>query len=187
MTPRASNLPYLLTSVAALGIIVVAWVGRDHLPSVAPGDRAPNFEVRTLEGAPASLRDFQGQVVLLNIWATWCPPCVYELPSMQRLYETFQDDEFEIVAVSIDARLGEADAVGRPGGDIRAFADSLGLTFPILHDAEGRIQRTYMTTGVPESFLIGRDGTIYRKVSGATEWDQPQYVELIRRLLDEGA
>jgi cytochrome c biogenesis protein CcmG, thiol:disulfide interchange protein DsbE len=186
MSRKASNLPYLITSIAALGIIVAAWLGRDRIPSVGPGDAAPNFEVVTLEGQPASLRDYRGQVVLLNIWATWCPPCVYELPSMQRLYEEFRDEPFEIVAVSIDARMGQSDAVGRPGGDIRAFADSLGLTFPILHDPEGRIQRTYMTTGVPESFLIGKDGRIYRKVSGATEWDQPQYLEFVRRLLDEG-
>lgn len=103
---------------------------------------------------------------------------------MQRLWEALEDDDFEILAVSVDASLGEVDSAGRPGGDVWAFADSLGLTFTILHDPSGGIQRTYQTTGVPESFLIGRDGTIYKKVIGAMEWDAGQNRELIERLLD---
>jgi cytochrome c biogenesis protein CcmG, thiol:disulfide interchange protein DsbE len=71
-----------------------------------------------------------------------------------------------------------------PGGDLASFADSLGLTFPILHDPEGRIQATYQTTGVPESFIIGKDGLIYRKVIGAHEWDSEVWLEEIGRLVD---
>jgi cytochrome c biogenesis protein CcmG, thiol:disulfide interchange protein DsbE len=189
MAKKPSNLPYFLTAVGALGIIVAAWVVRDHpaFQPIGPGSRAPHFEANTLDGGTASLADYAGKVVLLNIWATWCPPCVYELPSMQRLYEHLEGEDFEIVAVSVDARLGTRDPQGYEGGDVRAFADSLSLTFPILHDPEGRIRRTFRTTGVPESFLIGRDGIIYRKVSGETQWDDPQYIDFIRRLLDGGS
>ncbi len=185
MSKKPSNLPYLIAGILALVVILAAWMSRDRFQPVGPGARAPVFEVVTLDGEPASLLDYEGKVVLLNIWATWCPPCVYEMPSMQRLYEDFEGEDFEIVAVSIDAPRGERDGVGRRGGDIREFAETHSLTFPILHDPEGRIQRTYQTTGVPESFVIGKDGVIYRKVSGATEWDQPQYIDFIRRLLDE--
>ncbi len=184
---RPSNLPYLVAVLVAAGVVGFAWIGRERFQPVGPGAQAPIFEAVTLDGEPATLRDFAGKVVLLNVWATWCPPCVWEMPSMQRLYDEFEGQDFEVVAVSIDAPAGQRDVLGRPGGDIRAFADSLSLTFPILHDPEGRIQRTYQTTGVPESFLIGRDGRIYRKVSGATEWDRPQYIEFIQRLLDEEA
>jgi cytochrome c biogenesis protein CcmG, thiol:disulfide interchange protein DsbE len=184
---KPSNLPYLVAVFVALGVIGFAWFGRDRFQPVGPGSMAPNFEAVWLDGEPASLRDFQGKVVLLNVWATWCPPCVWEMPSMQRLYDEFEGQDFEVVAVSIDAPAGQRDPLGRPGGNIEAFADSLSLTFPILHDPPGLIQRIYQTTGVPESFLIGRDGRIYRKVSGATEWDRPQYVEFIQRLLDEEA
>ena len=104
---------------------------------------------------------------------------------MQRLYEALSDTDFEILAVSIDARAGQNDAFGRPGGDLQAFAEEMGLTFPILHDPEGRIERTYQTTGVPETFLIGRDGVIYKKVAGGTEWDAPLNQDLVRRLLAE--
>lgn len=104
---------------------------------------------------------------------------------MQRLYDSLGDTDFEILAISIDARPGQKDEFGRPGGDLRAFADKLGLTFPILHDPGGGIQRVYQTTGVPETFLIGRDGVIYKKVAGGTEWDLPVNQDLVRRLLAE--
>ncbi|TVP56271.1 MAG: TlpA family protein disulfide reductase [Gemmatimonadales bacterium] len=182
--PKASNLPYYITAALALAVITFAWVNQDRLHAVGPGVQAPYFEAVTLEGEPASLDDYRGQVVLLNIWATWCPPCRYEMPSMQRLYEELEGEDFEIVAVSVDARVGQRDVDGMPGGDIRAFSDSLSLTFPILHDPQGRIRRAYQTRALPESFVIGRDGQIYRKVAGATEWDRPQYVDFIRRLLD---
>ena len=185
---RHSRIPYVLAAIAALGVVVFAWMGRDWLQaqSVRPGTRAPVFEATTLDGDPASLSDYRGQVVLLNIWATWCAPCRVEMPSMERLYRELEEEDFEIVAVSVDAPSGQFDAVGNPGGDIGAFADSLSLTFPILHDPEGRIQRIYQTTGVPESFVVGRDGMIYRKLIGPTEWDRPEYVDFFRRLLEEG-
>lgn len=104
---------------------------------------------------------------------------------MQRLHEALADTDFEILAVSIDARRGEEDAFGRPGGDLEAFAQEMGLTFTILHDPAARIDRTYQTTGVPETFLIGRDGLIYKKVAGGTAWDAPANLELVRRLLGE--
>jgi cytochrome c biogenesis protein CcmG, thiol:disulfide interchange protein DsbE len=184
---RSSNLPYFIASLLALAVVATAWVARDRHQPVGPGARAPAFEAVTLDGAPARIQDFQGQVVLLNVWATWCPPCVYEMPSMQRLYEHFEGADFEIIAVSIDAPQGLRDPFGRQGGDVAGFADEYGLTFPIWLDPDGTIQRIYRTTGVPESFVIGRDGVIYRKVAGATEWDDDRYIEFIDRLLDESA
>ena len=179
-----SRLPYLLAIIGLSVVVLMAWVKRDHFTPVGPGSPAPAFQATDRSGEVVTLTDFGDRVVLLNIWATWCPPCVKEMPSMQRLYEELQDEDFEIVAVSIDAPVGQRDPGGNPGGNVWQFADSLGLTFPIVHDPEGRIQRSYQTTGVPESFVIGKDGVIYRKVAGATEWDAQQYVDFIRRLLD---
>lgn len=104
---------------------------------------------------------------------------------MQRLYEVLRPEGFRIVAVSIDADAGKVDAGGRPGGDVAAFAREYGLTFDVWRQPAGTVQRDYRTTGVPESFLIGRDGKIVKKVIGATEWDDAGTVELIRRLLKE--
>lgn len=184
MARRPSQIPYMAAALITLLLVVAAWVGRDRFTPVGPGSMAPQYEATTLTGEPVTIEDFRGKVVLLNIWATWCAPCRYEMPSMERLYQEFQGHDFEIVAVSIDAPAGLRDPGGNPGGNIQAFADSLGLTFPLLHDPSGGIQRAYQTTGVPESFLLARDGTIFRKVAGATEWDAPHYVELIHRLLE---
>lgn len=183
MSSRTSRLPYLFAGIAVVAVVAVAWANRGRLTPVGPGTAAPAFEAHDLQRNPASLEDFRGDVVLLNVWATWCPPCREEMPSMQRLYESYEGRDFEVVAVSIDAREGKTDDFGRPGGDIQAFADSLGLTFPILHDPSGEIQDIYKMTGVPESFVIGRDGMIYKRVTGATEWDAPDHRELIDRLL----
>lgn len=103
---------------------------------------------------------------------------------MQRLYDELEDRGLRVVAVSIDATPGASDPAGRPGGDVAAFVQRMGLTFDIWHDPPGEIQRIYRTTGVPESFLIDRNGTIIKKVIGATEWDSETNVELILRLLE---
>ena len=178
-----SKRPYAYALVGVVVLIVVAWMNQDRIQPVTAGTVAPEFEVNDLDGGLARLSDHRGEVVLVNIWATWCAPCLEEMPSMQRLYKKIGGKGFEIMAVSIDAGLGQFDLIGNPGGDIEAFAESLGLTFPIFHNPSGDIQQLYRTTGVPESFLIGKDGILYKKVAGPTEWDAPEHLELIQRLL----
>jgi peroxiredoxin len=176
--------PYLWAIVGAMTVVAVAYIGRENYRPVITGSDAPAFTVTNLEGDVVQLSDYLGKKVLLvNVWATWCGPCVVEMPSLERLYESLRGEDFEILAVSVDARVGEFDVGGRAGGDLRAFADRLGLTFPILHNPSGDIQQIYQTTGVPESFVIGKDGVIYKKVAGPTEWDAAVNEELIRRLL----
>jgi len=183
MHKKTSWIPYGVAALVAGLIVLLAWVNRDRLSPVVPGRDAPNFSAFDLEGTPKTLDDFREKVLLVNIWATWCPPCREEMPSMQRLYQEIGDDGFEILAISVDALFGEADAFGREGGDLRTYADSLGISFTILHDPTGRVQQRFQTTGVPESFVIDRDGVIYKKVAGPTAWDAPQNVQLVRRLL----
>ena len=173
--------------VAAMAALIgVGWAARSRFLPVEVGSSAPQVkatDVRT--GRPMELSSLRGQVVLLNIWATWCGPCQQEMPSMQRLYDALRPEGLRIVAVSIDAAPGKLDPDGRMGGDVAGFARELGLTFDIWQDPGGAIRRDYRTTGVPESFLVDRGGRIVKKVIGATEWDDPATVELIRRLLRE--
>ena len=183
MSKKPSRMPYAVAALAAALVVLFAWVNQDRLNPVEPGRSAPEFSAFDLDGTPKGMGDYSGKVLLVNIWATWCPPCREEMPSMQRLYEEVGDEGFEILAISIDAPLGETDLLGRPGGDLRAYADSLGLSFTVLHDPSGEVQRTFQTTGVPESFVVDREGVIFKKVAGATAWDAPQNVELIQRLL----
>lgn len=173
---------------AGLILILAGWfyqANKGRLRPVVPGSRAPNFVAYELDGRRVSLADFRGKVILVNIWATWCPPCREEMPSMQRLYEAVNHPDFEILAVSVDAPFGERDSGGRPGGDLRIFAQSMGLTFRILHDPSGKVQQIFQTTGIPESFVLDRKGIIFKKVAGATHWDAPQHFQLIQRLLSE--
>ena len=181
---RASRLPYLLALVGIALVVGVAWLSRGSFEPVIAGAPAPGFEVASLDGKPVTLDAYRGKVVLLNVWATWCAPCLEEMPSMQRLYQDMAGKGFEIVAISVD----NAENGGVPRASLEKFAKDLGLTFPILHsppEAADDIQELYQTTGVPESFLIGKDGVVYRRISGATSWDSPQYREQILRLLAE--
>jgi peroxiredoxin len=151
---------------------------RPQIDLLGVGSGARDFHATDLRtGRPTTLADYRGKVVLLNVWATWCQPCRVEMPSMERLYRRLgQSGDFRVVAVSIDE---EGDSV------VTAFARELGLTFDILHDRTGAIKRTYQATGVPESWVINRDGVIIKKVIGASEWDGPVNETLIRRLIDD--
>ncbi|CAN5617443.1 TlpA disulfide reductase family protein [soil metagenome] len=172
-------------SALLLGLVWVGWTARDRFLPVEVGTRAPDFTARNLRGEQVALSGLRGEVVLLNIWATWCPPCREEMPSMQRLHETLGPSGLRVVAVSIDALPGRLDLARRPGGDVAAFVREYGLGFAIWHDPTGEIQRIYRTTGIPESFVIGRDGVIVSKVIGATEWDSEARIASLRRLLRE--
>ena len=174
--------PVAIAGLALALLIGAGWVVRDRFNPVEVGSSAPNFTAVDLQGRQVSLADLRGEVVFLNIWATWCPPCREEMPSMQRLHEELAPEGLRIVAVSVDAAQGKTDATGRAGGDLEAFAPEYGLTFTIWHDPSGEIQRIYRTTGVPESLVIDRTGVIVKKVIGATDWDSEANLEMFRRL-----
>ena len=153
----------------------VQFFGEDLHP-VGVGDRAPDFTAKDLHtGAIRTLADYRGQVVLLNVWATWCEPCKIEMPSMEELYRAYGPRGVHIVAVSIDNTAGE--------DSIRAYAKDLGLTFDILHDPTHAIEKAYQVTGYPESFVIDRNGTIRRKWISAADWNAPPSRALFDELL----
>ena len=133
------------------------------------------FHATTLaDGKAKTLADYKGQVVLLNVWATWCAPCRVEIPSIEHLYQQLGPEGLKVVAVSIDEAGPEV---------VREFAREHAMSFDILLNPTRTIERIYQTTGVPESFVLNRDGRIVKKVIGATEWDAPVNRDLIRRLL----
>ncbi|HET7038442.1 MAG TPA: TlpA disulfide reductase family protein [Gemmatimonadales bacterium] len=162
--------------LGALGFgLGAAWLLTPEIARVEPGRKAPNATMVTLDGGDTvSVEDLRGEVVLLNVWATWCAPCEQEMPSMQRLHNQLGREGLKVVAVSIDQ--GDAESVMR-------WIDERHLTFTVLHDRTGRIQQVYQTTGVPESWVLDREGVIVKKVIGATEWDHPAQQAMFRRLL----
>ncbi len=177
MTQRGQWLA-LGSVLLAIGAVVAAGVALSgDLAPVSVGSRAPAFKAVSLAtGDTVALSQFNGEVVLLNIWATWCLPCEQEMPSIQRLHQELTPEGLKIVAVSID----EGAASG-----VRRWLEARKLTFEVLLDRPHRIERLYQTTGVPESFVIDRHGVIVKKVIGASEWDHPAQKALFRRLLAE--
>ena len=163
--------------VLIFGIGVAAVVMRDELFPIQVGSAAPDFRARALDGDKGvrTLASYQGKVVVLNLWATWCTPCIVEMPSFERLTREIADTNLKVVAVSIDAV--------QPADSVLAFARNLGVTFDILLDSTEQIARTYQATGYPETFVIAKDGTIRKKWIGEHQWDSPANVSLIKGLL----
>ncbi len=169
----------VLVALIGLGL----YTAKDQLAAelfpIKIGNAAPAFSANPMAAgsAPKTIADYRGEVVLLNIWATWCGPCRIEMPSMQRLEEQLGPKGLKIVAVSVD--------VAGMENAINAFTEDMKLSFEILHNPAGDIQRIYQTTGVPETFIIGRDGRLRRRVIGADTWDSPANVAYLERLLAE--
>jgi cytochrome c biogenesis protein CcmG/thiol:disulfide interchange protein DsbE len=172
----------IILMVAVLSALI--WVNRDRFTPLDVGSRAPDYRAQSLNGDTVALSSFAGEVVVLNIWATWCRPCVVEMPALQRLHEQLGTDGLRIVAVSVDAPEGVIGSFGEPGGSVRDFVEDLGLTFTVLHDPSGRIESLYQVNGLPTTFVIDREGRIQRKVLGAREWDEPPLADHIRQLVE---
>jgi cytochrome c biogenesis protein CcmG/thiol:disulfide interchange protein DsbE len=167
----------LIVAGAAAGVTIMTRVGSEVAP-VQVGATAPEFHAIDLAtGDSVSLHErYRGKVTLVNIWATWCVPCRVEMPAMERLYDSLAPRGFAIAAVSVDE--------GSPD-EVRAFGQELGLSFDLLQDRSTKVQRTYQTTGVPESFLLDRRGVIVKRIIGAHDWSSPANRALVERLLDE--
>ena len=140
---------------------------------VQAGDRAPGFSLQDEQGIGVSLGDYRGKVVLLNFWATWCPPCVQEMPSLNATHEGFRDDGFVVLGISVD----------EDEGQYTEFLRNAGVTFPTARDPERSVSTRYGTMKYPESFLISREGKVLRKYVGPEEWRRPEIANYIRSVL----
>ncbi len=157
----------MLLALAWITVSSTAVLGHDprhrqfDLVAFDPPPPAPDFTLSTLSATVARLSDFRGRHVLLNFWATWCPPCIEEMPALQALYERLGPDDFVVVAVSSDA---EGEAVVGP------FADRLGLTFPILLDRDAAVSAAYGAKSLPASFLLDPQGRVVAAARGERDW-----------------
>jgi peroxiredoxin len=122
---------------------------------------APVFSLPTLSQQSVNLREFRGSLVLLNFWATWCPPCVAEMPEFEKLYQELKPGRFVVLAVSIDTQGQKV---------VAPFWEKAGLTFPALLDPSGEVATRYGVRSLPTSFLINPDGEIIARILGPREW-----------------
>ncbi len=174
--PGARRGRALIGSVIALAVAFAVFSSSNTPDPVAPGAAAPGFDLPRIGGdGRVSLARLSGRVVLLNFWATWCKPCEDEMPAMDRLYRALRGEAFELVAISVD----DADDV------VIAFRDRLQLGFPIARDADKQVAERYQTFRFPETLLIDRSGTVVERYVGPKDWDNPAYLERLRRLVRE--
>ncbi|HTI65596.1 MAG TPA: TlpA family protein disulfide reductase [Gemmatimonadaceae bacterium] len=168
----------VIVAIAVLGaaLAVGSHMMKDELFPVNVGSTAPDFRAKVLgQNRYKTLADYKGQVVILNIWATWCEPCQVEIPKLEKLYQEYGDKGLKLVAVSIDDYVSE--------DSIRSFARTYGMTFEILHDSTHAIERQYQATGYPETFVIGKEGTIRKKWIGPDDWTSQGNRALVAQLL----
>jgi peroxiredoxin len=135
---------------------------------------APDFTLPGLNGELISLSDFKGNVVLVNVWATWCPPCVYEMPSMEKLYQQFKKEKLKILAVSVDTS---------GAGAVAPFMKNHNLTFQALIDPAGTILTTYGVNSIPQSFIVDKQGHLIKKIIGPIDWATPEMFGFFRDLV----
>jgi peroxiredoxin len=174
----------ILRSILAAGLSVFVLYGTAHatdpfaqMEVLKPKVRmeAPGFTLPDINGGRQSVSDFRGKIILLNFWATWCPNCREEMPSLEKLWKRFKSNGIVVIAVAEDGR-----------GEVASFARKLGLTFPILLDHEGVVRKDYEVTALPMTYLIGRDGKISGRMYGSREWAGEKADLLMEFLLQQG-
>lgn len=144
----------------------------------APEKRvAPDFVLPDMNGQVVRLSQLRGKIVLLNIWATWCPPCRKEMPTMEALYHKMQSADFVLLAASQDVD-GKS--------TVAPYLQEGGFTFPVLLDVNGEVGKKYGVTGYPETYIIDRQGNIVHHHIGYNDWSHPDVEAALRRLADQG-
>lgn len=157
--------------VLCLGLAALSCSEGPGKPEI--GHPAPDFTLTGLDGRAWRLADLRGKVVFVNLWATWCPPCRHEIPSMMQLYDRFRDQGLEILAVSEDT----------DEGALRRFVRAYGVTFPVLRDEDKKVYVLYRATGLPESHLIDRNGVLRASMIGPFDWTSPEVVRTVQDFL----
>jgi peroxiredoxin len=178
---RRRWLPRAVATVALAALGFFAWSRRSTYAPPDVGGLVPNIHAVSLTGAEVQLEQYHGRVVLLNVWATWCRPCVTEMPALQRAYDRFNADGFDVIGVSVD---NTALGIGDPAKAVRDFVAEHAITFPILLDPESSIENALTISGLPMSYLIDRSGHIRGRFIGPRDWDDTEFETEIRSLLE---
>lgn len=189
MSPSAkTRILYSAVAIISLtaGLITAKWLNappsgqsnsaQTQLPVDVPKQRI-DFTLKDLEGKDRKLSEWDGKVILLNFWATWCPPCRHEMPAMERLYRHYRDKGFVVLAVN---QWEDPDLVFAYTGELNVFP-----SFPILFDPQSTVSQDYGVKGLPTSFVIDRDGRLVYRAIGGRDFDHPEILQRIGDLLAE--
>ncbi len=164
--------------IVVLGFFAYYWLAQPLPDTTAElprlGQPVADFSLPDLQGRIVSLSDLKGKVVFINVWATWCQPCVEEMPTIQRLHDQLQPRGLEVLTVSLDPLGAQI---------VTPFVKKYGLSFPVLLDAKSQLQKLYGTTGVPESFIIDKTGRLVEKIVGPRDWAHPNILTMFEQLM----
>jgi len=160
----------LVASVIAL-VVVVADAVRVRV--VNTGDMAPEFVIHTDNGLTLTRSNFGGRLLVLNFWASWCPPCIEEMPSLERFYQELKDEGVVVVGVSVD----EDEAA------YRRMIQRFQLTFLTARDPEASLSARFGTFRYPETYIIDAQGRVVQKIIGAADWMDPRLLDYVRSML----
>lgn len=165
----------LAGAIAVLAAALVAVFGAAvRQKTVGVGDRAPHFSIRTDSGLTISPSSFGGRLLVLNFWATWCPPCIEEMPSLDRMQQQLKDQGVVVLGVSVD----------EDEGAYRRFLERARVSFLTARDPEAAISSLYGTYRYPESYVIDRHGRVVQKIIGAVDWTDDRMLNYLRSLLE---
>ncbi|MCF6266999.1 MAG: TlpA family protein disulfide reductase [Desulfuromusa sp.] len=167
------RLALIIVLLVLAGGAVYIYTNMPETVSIVAGDIAPDFQLEDLDGNLVSLSSLRGKVVMVNFWATWCPPCIEEMPSMERLNEAMAGDDFVMLAINTES-------TGRTV--VPAFLKKTPYTFPILYDDKAVVQQLYGVYKFPESYIIRKDGTIDQKVIGPLDWSRIKVIAYFKSL-----
>jgi len=173
----AKQIVLLIILVLIAGLFVAGYAMKGRTVGkkiIRAGDRAPDFRVPASDGKYVSLSDLRGSVVLVHFWATWCPPCVEEMPALDKLYRAFAGTDLKILAVSVDE-----------GGtqSVVPFMQKNNLIVPVFYNPDRSIAGLYGTFKFPESYIINRQGVVEYKVIGSRDWSEPGTMQTLRDLI----
>lgn len=161
-------------AVLLLAVFAAVGCSKQAEKAAVEGNYAPDFTLKDLNGQSVQLSSLKGKVVLVNFWATWCPPCREEIPSMMKLNQAMQGKPFQMLAISIDEGGKEA---------VEGYFKKNGVSLPTLLDTDGEVSKRYGTTGVPETFVLNAKGLIVKKVIGPMDWGSPEVVAALDELI----
>ncbi len=148
---------------------------RAGVSELAPGQRGPAFRLPRWGGGEAGLDTWQDRLVVLNFWATWCTPCTVEMPTLEALWQAYRERGLVVVGISVDR--------GAPAALLEPYIANLGLTFPILLDADMTTAHAWRITGLPATFIVRPGGEVAGLAMGAREWDSAEMRALLETLL----
>jgi thiol-disulfide isomerase/thioredoxin len=181
---RAGIAALAVTMLALAGVTPLGATGNGDIPALlsaagfqvpASEVQAPDFTLASLDGKQVSLSALKGNLVFVNFWATWCPPCQAEIPSLKALYEKLKGKGLIILGVD----------VAEKAGDVGKFVKDKAMTFPVLLDANSAVGRVYASQSIPVTYIIDRGGTVLARKVGfdGSAWDSPENVSLVEKLL----